>query len=342
MTASPLRIGIIGAGWFASRRHCPDVQENPEAELTALCRRDEKKLQKMADHFGVTSCFTDYHEMLTSGLIDGVIVCSPHSLHYEHGKAALESGLHVMIEKPVTLDAQQGRELFGLAREKDLALVVAQNPPYWSHCRLLREEFQAGSLGEVEAAELHWLGNAEAVFGAVPMPDSLPGVVPPTLFRKDPQLNGGGWFVDGGSHLICELIWCTGLKVAEVAAQMDDAEWDLQGSLSLKLENGALGTITWNARSGIFDKRVHSLYFGSKGSAIFRGVPFNVTLEKHKQEAVTRSEDELPPASSPLQNWLDSILGRSQPELSEGDATHIVEVLTAAYQSAREGRTVRI
>ena len=43
----PLRLGVIGAGWFASRRHCPDVADHPEAELVALCRRDEEQLAQM-------------------------------------------------------------------------------------------------------------------------------------------------------------------------------------------------------------------------------------------------------------------------------------------------------
>jgi predicted dehydrogenase len=53
----PLRLGVIGAGWFASRRHCPDVVDHPEVELAALCRRDEKQLAQMARAFDVADTY---------------------------------------------------------------------------------------------------------------------------------------------------------------------------------------------------------------------------------------------------------------------------------------------
>jgi len=70
-----------------------------------------------------------------------------------------------------------------LAAEKGLALVVAQNPPYWSHCRYLRDKIQQGALGEIEGAAIHWVGNARGVLGLEPLPDDMPGVVKPTLHK---------------------------------------------------------------------------------------------------------------------------------------------------------------
>ena len=55
--ATSVRIGVIGAGWFASRRHCPDIAAHRDAELTALCRRNPEKLQQMADAFSVADTF---------------------------------------------------------------------------------------------------------------------------------------------------------------------------------------------------------------------------------------------------------------------------------------------
>ena len=237
----PLRLGVIGAGWFASRRHCPDVADHPEAELVALCRRDEKQLTQMARAFAVTDTYTDYAELIGSGTVDGVIICSPHHLHFEHARAALDAGLHVLLEKPITVDPEEGRRLVALAGKTGRALVVAQNPPYWSHCRYLRDRLRRGDLGEIEGVSINWVGNALGVLGLEPLPDSLPGVVKPTLFRGDAAQNGGGFLVDGGSHLLCELLWCTGLRVAEVSAHMDNPDWDLRVALALTLENGALG-----------------------------------------------------------------------------------------------------
>lgn len=337
----PLRLGVIGAGWFASRRHCPDVAEHPEAELVALCRRDEEQLAQMARAFAVTDTYTDYAELIGSGTVDGVIICSPHHLHFEHARAALDAGLHVLLEKPITVDPEEGRRLVALAGKTGRALVVAQNPPYWSHCRYLRDRLRRGDLGEIEGVSINWVGNALGVLGLEPLPDSLPGVVKPTLFRGDAAQNGGGFLVDGGSHLLCELLWCTGLRVAEVSAHMDNPDWDLRVALALTLENGALATLSNTADSAVRDKRHHSLYYGSSGTAVTRGFPFEVTVDAAGQSERV-DEAELPPPPTPVDNLVDCAQGRGLPELDGETAVHIVEILDAAYRAARSGHKVKL
>ena len=339
---SPIRIGIIGAGWFASRRHCPDILEHPEAALTALCRRNPEQLQQMADHFQVDACFTDYRELVQSEEVDAAVICSPHHLHYEHARAALESNLHVLLEKPITLDPGEGRQLVELAAAKGLALVVGQNPPYWNHCRYLQQQIQQGALGDIEGVHIHWMNDARGILGLRPLPDTLPGVVRPTQFRRDSDQNGGGFFIDGGSHLVCELLWCTGLEVVEVTAQMDNPDWDLSAALTLLLSNGALATITLRADSAIFDKRHHSIYYGSAGTATFRGFPFEIALESQAGAGVRFNEKELPAPPSPVGNLVDCILDRGTPELDNTAAVHIVEIVNAAYEAARSGYKVRL
>jgi predicted dehydrogenase len=339
--ALPLRLGVIGAGWFASRRHCPDVLRHPETALSALCRRDPAELRKMADHFKVEHCFADYRELVHSGLVDAVIVCSPHHLHYEHALAALEQGLHVLLEKPITIAPEEGRRLVELAAARKLALVVAQNPPYWSHCRFLREQFAAGRLGAVESAHVHWVGNAKGVLGLEALPAEMPGVVRPSLFRGDAAQNGGGFLMDGGTHLVSELVWCTGLRVVEVSALMDNPRWDLRASLDLRLGNGALATLSILADSAIAAKRQHSVYYGSGGTAVLRGFPFEVTLEAGA-EVLCRREDELPAPPTPVADLVDCILRQGRPAMPGELAVHVVEIIQAAYDSARTAQAVKI
>ena len=149
-THNPLRLGVIGAGSFASRRHCPDIVAHDDATLTALCRRSRPELERMGQAFGVNALFTDYGDLLASGQVDGVVICSPHDLHYEHTRAALEADLPVLLEKPLTIDPGQGRELVKLADARDLVLLVAQNPPYWSHCHRLQQIIVGDLIGSGE------------------------------------------------------------------------------------------------------------------------------------------------------------------------------------------------
>ena len=161
-------------------------------------------------------------------------------------------------------------------------------------------------------------------------------------FRRDPSLNGGGYFVDGGSHLICELLWSTGLKAVEATAIMDDAEWDLRCALSLRLDNGALANISATANSAIFTKRQRSHYFGSKATLSFHGFPFDVFFQLDGEESSHVPDDKLPPAPNPVGNWIDCIKSGIGPELDGETAVHIVEILEACYKSARDGARVSI
>lgn len=336
-----LKLGVIGAGSFTSRRHIPTIVESPDAQLVALCRRNEEALHKLADHFNCPNTFTDYRQMLDEVEIDAVLVTTPHALHYEHARAALKKGLHVMIEKPMTLKADEARELAGMAKDRGLVIVVALNPPFWSHITYLRQAIRSGVLGEIEGVSINWVGNAEHVFGLTPMPDSMPGVVPPTLFRADPKLGGGGHFVDSGSHLVSELLWTTGLKACEVCALMDDSEFDMRANVNLTMENGAVCTISNIGNSGI-SRRIHNTYFGSKASLFIDGTPFKVTLCRPDEDPVVVPAEEMPETPQPVDDLIDAILGRAETRCSADDGIQVVEVIEAAYTSARTGRKVTL
>jgi len=195
-----IRIGVIGAGAFASRRHLPSLVESSDAEIVALCRRNQEMLVKMADHFNVERTFTDYCAMLDNVEMDGVLVASPHALHYEHAKTAMERNLHVLIEKPMTVRSDEARDLIVLAEAKKRVLLIALNPPYWAHGLFLQKAIQDGEIGEIEAININWVGDVREVYGKIPFPENLPGVVPPTTFRADPKMAGGGHLLDGGSQ----------------------------------------------------------------------------------------------------------------------------------------------
>ena len=336
-----IRLGVIGAGSFASRRHIPTIVESPDAQLVALCRRNEEELRKMADHFGCQNTFADYKQMLDTVEMDGVLVTTPHALHYEHARAALEVGLHVMIEKPMAIRADEAQELANIAKDKGLVIVVALNPPFWSHTTYLQEAIRSGVLGEIEGVHINWIGNAEHVFGLVPMPESMPGVTPPTLFRADPKLGGGGHFIDSGSHLVSELLWATGLRVREVCALMDDAEFDMRTNMSLTLENGAVCTIS-NVGDSKIARRIHNTYFGSKATLFVDGMPFKITIHEPDEEPVVVSDADMPETPQPVDNFIHTILGRTEPLCSADDGLEVVAVIEAAYMSARTGKKVTL
>jgi predicted dehydrogenase len=336
-----LRWGVIGAGWFASRRHIPDIQEHPEARLAALCRRDPEALARLVERFEPEDTYTDWQEMLERCPLDVVVIATPHNLHYEPARAALERGIHVLVEKPLAVEPRQAWELCSLARERGLVLGVALNPPFWPHCHYIRAAIREGRIGTFELASLVWTGNVAHVFGEAPPPANLPGVVPPTMYRSDPERCGGGFLIDSGSHLVSEVLWTTGLRVRSVACLMDSTPSDRSDGLALTLDNGAIATLTVTGSSQFKSRRLLNAYHGSEGSLRVEGPEFRTTLDIGGEAEAFHAGD-APPVPGPVANMVDAVRGRAE-LLSPGEhGTHVVEVISAAYRSAAEKRTISI
>ena len=345
MTDSPLRMAVIGAGSFVTRRHLPVMVDHPEMEVVALCRRDQDSLRQVAEHFNVDRTYTDYEEMLARETLDAVLIATPHGLHYPHTRAALEKGLHVCLEKPMAVWGAEARELQRMADEGDLVLQVALNAPFWAHCHRMRERMNSEAFGELESAHLHWCVSsvsAKTDFGRKPMPTNLPGVVPPSEFRSDPQLSGGGNLLDGGSHLISGLLWTTGHSVTSASAQMDAVPLDKRASVVLEMNNGALVVVSFIADSASSRKRVREAYFGSGALLEADGQPFELRWETEDGEVSEENEDDWAPVPQPVENFLNVIRGRAE-NLSPADhGAEVVEVMEAIYRSAKEGKVIRI
>ncbi len=341
-TQDKIRLGVIGAGWFASRRHLPDAQRHGQIEITALCRRDPEPRAKMAVHFGVpdSGCYSDWQEMIANAKLDAVLIATPNDLHFEQTRAALEANLHVLVEKPMTIKSADAYALVALAKEKDRHLAVALNPPYWAHCHRIRRALSKPEMGELESASMYWSGSAEYVFGKSPAPENLPGVVPPTMYRADPVQNGGGYFIDGGSHLVSQILYCTGKKAVSVSAMMDTTPSDMRASLLIGLENEAIATINSVGDSKFADRRVRNIFGAANGTITVEGFGFDTTIRIIGQEQVKFQEDGLPPIGTPIGNLADAILGKAALFSTAEHGAEVVAVVEAAYESARTGKTV--
>ena len=114
-----VRIGVIGAGWWATENHIPHLAERDEVELTSVCKLEEDQLSFVKNKFNFKHASTDFKEMLDLSYLDGVVISSPHHAHYENAKAALEKNCHVMIEKPMTTVSREAETLLQLAKKKE-------------------------------------------------------------------------------------------------------------------------------------------------------------------------------------------------------------------------------
>ncbi len=342
--SAPVRLGVIGAGWFVSRRHLPDVQNCDELALSAICRRDPEQRARVAEHFGVdpSHAYGEWREMLECEALDAVLIATPNALHFEHAKAALERGLHVLLEKPMTTRSDQAHELVELAASKGLKLGVALNPPFWAHCHRIHRALVEAQIGTLETVSLFWSGSADYLFGKGSRPENMPGLVEPTAYRADPVLNGGGYFADGGPHLVSEMIWTTGLRVRRVTALMDELPCDMRATLNVEFENGAVGSLIAIGDSRFPNRRVRHTFGCSNGTITVTGFDFDTCIHIAGQEQHHFKEADLMPIATPVGNFAAAIAGRAKLFSPGEHGAHVVEVVEAAYLSAETGRAVTL
>lgn len=147
-------IGISNMGYDHVKMLCAGKVRR--AELTAVCDTKTERLDLVHQEYGPKiACFTDYHEMFQSGLIDAVVIATPHYFHPIIAKEAFEAGIHVLCEKPAGVFTQNVREMNEAAAKSGLKFGIMFNKRTSPMYQKAREMIQNGELGELK--RLVWI-----------------------------------------------------------------------------------------------------------------------------------------------------------------------------------------
>jgi len=161
-----LRVGIIGAGGIAQSQHIPGYQKLPSVEVAVLCDTNRDTLKAAAEKFGVKQTYTDFKRMLKSEDLDAVSVCTPNAYHAEPTIAVLEAGVHVIVEKPIAVNAKEGARMTAAARKAKRLLMVAFNQRWSPGAQYLKRAVESGALGDIYYGEAVYMRRAGIPVGA--------------------------------------------------------------------------------------------------------------------------------------------------------------------------------
>lgn len=348
-----VRLGFIGAGWWATANHIPVLAQRDDVELTAVCRLGARELQRVQETFGFQFA-TESAADLVAQPLDAVVVTSPHTLHFEHARLALERGLHVMCDKPLCTKAEHARELVRLAKQHNLHLLVPYGWHYKSFVQTAKEWLDQGAVGLVQYALCHMAspirdllqgkrflteGNSGQAGGVMFEPESTTWA--------DPKVAGGGYGHAQLSHSTGLLAWLTGLMPESVYALMSgpEAAVDLYDALSVRFVGGAIATVSGAGTvppGGMSSYQVDLRIFGNEGMLLLDLERARVELRRHDGEV--RSVPLAPEAgayecSQPPHNFIDLIVGKTKVNFAPGEAAmRSVLLLDAAYRSAQSGQ----
>ncbi len=348
MTDRKLRLGVIGAGSWALASHLPNLaRRRDEVEFTAVCRHGQELLAKVAEEYEFAIASEDYHDVVDAG-IDICVVSSPSALHYEHARAALEAGAHVLVEKPVTIDPGQAWELVEIAGSHDRQLLCSFGWNYLPMLRSAHELMHRVGIGEVEQLNISMSSVTRELLsnrGAYPDADALFAPEPGTW--TDPALSGGGYGQAQLTHALGLALWLTGLRGMEAFAFMStalDAPVELYDACSVRYATGAIGTIAGGAAHEGYDGNKHQLDIRAIGSEghflcdlqreivwIYRAGGEDIRLDVNPGDALYNCD-------GPPNALVDLARGRPVENCSPGElGARTVELLDAIYRSARAG-----
>jgi predicted dehydrogenase len=353
-----MRAGVIGAGFISVRSHVPGYRSVPGVEVVAICDVNEQRAQQTAKDLQIPHYYTDYREMLKESL-DLVSVCSPNALHAQMTIDALQSGAHVLCEKPMALTFADALAMIGTSQRMNKSLTVGFHNRYRPDMMAMHETIQSGKLGEIYHAKASLLRRS-----------GIPGY---GSWFTNKDLAGGGAMMDIGCHILDLALWLLGHpKPVSVAGatyakfgplgkglgtwgsdhypkgarcDVDDlatafvrfeggltlaveASWALHGTDGQRIQVfGTTGGVEFNDK--LFGKEAPVRYFGEDNDALTEAP---VALPEVTGNAYVRE----------INDWISRIRAGQSPMITAEQAARVVQIVEGLYQSAERGQEIRL
>lgn len=336
MTDGELRIAVIGTGAIAQIVHLPILADLPGARVAAVCDRDYAKAKAIAARTEVRKVYQSDDEVFAADDVDAVIICSPSHLHERQAVAALEAGKHVLVERPLALDAKGAEAAVKAAERAGKVLMVAFNNRYRPDALGVKAFATNGELGDIFSIKGAWYNRK---------------VRPKRLtWRHRKETAGGGAFMDLGVQVLDLCLWMVDYpQVDRVYAHLhpgENMEVEDAASVLLRLANG--GTVTVEVTWSLFGERDrHAVrVLGTAGSASLQPLKVHKEVEhamldvtpqipQGRENAYTASYRE------ELRQFVSAATGGMlQPPPKE--QIQLMRIVSAIYESADKGKEIRL
>ena len=189
-----VRIGIIGCGGIANGKHMPSLAKVKNAKMVAFCDIIEERALKAREKYGTPDCavYTDYKKLLEDETIDVVHVLTPNRSHSFITVDALEAGKHVMCEKPMAINSAEAQLMLDAAKRTGKKLSIGYQSRHRADSLYLKQEIEAGTLGDIYYAEAHAIRRR---------------AVPTWGVFLNEYEQGGGPLIDIGTHALDLTLW---------------------------------------------------------------------------------------------------------------------------------------
>jgi predicted dehydrogenase len=260
-------VAVIGTG-FGQKVHIPAFQAHHQTKIVAIYHRDINKAKTIAATHNIPYTGDNLTEILALPIVEAVSISTPPFLHYEMAKQVLQAGKHLLLEKPITLNVTEGKELYQLAKDKNVIATVDfefRFVPEWQFfAQLLAENY----VGNIRLIKIDWLGSSRADKSR-----------PWNWYSS--QEKGGGALGSLGSHTFDYIHWLFGEvsklsaylttaipeRINPITGELQSVDTDDTCLLSLELVNGTPCQVSISAV--VHAEKTHWIeVYGDKGTLV--------------------------------------------------------------------------
>jgi UDP-N-acetyl-2-amino-2-deoxyglucuronate dehydrogenase len=342
ITDRKIRIGLVGCGRISSCHFESITAHADDLELVAICDNDERQLRMLGSGIQCRS-YLHMEEMLQKEDLDLVVLCTPSGLHPSQAISAAEAGVNVMTEKPMATKWADGLRMVTSCDEAGVRLFVIKQNRRNATLQLLKRAVQERRFGRIFMVNINVLWTRPQEYY-----DSA-------NWRGTWELDGGA-LMNQASHYVDLVDWLIG-PVDSVQAMTEtiarDIEVEDSGVLNIRWCSGALGSMCVTMLTYPKNYEGSITIIGEKGTVKIGGIAVNHIEHWEFEEQKDYDKEVLNSSFEPdsvygsghtayYKNVIDVLRGRSEPATDGRDGLKSLEVLIAAYLSAKDGRTVSL
>jgi predicted dehydrogenase len=321
-----VRWGLIGCGDIAQKRVAPALVETQHSELVAVSRANTDLLDEFGDKFNVLHRFADWNELVRCKDIDAVYVATPVNLHAEQTMTALESGKHVLCEKPMALNVADCDRMISAAKVHGGKLGIAYYRHFYPVVRRMKEVINSGEIGKPVIARVtafEWFDPAPSNSRA---------------WLLKPEISGGGPMFDFGCHriqLLLHLFGSTRQVTGVTSTALFNRLVEDTAAATFEFEQGTIATLT--VSHAVMEPRDSFTVFGSEGS-------MNVEVLNEGNLIITTRDSLRSELHAPAQNihqpliedFVQAVLDNRQPQVTGEMGKAVAEVEDKIYSVVDE------
>ncbi|UFT98937.1 Gfo/Idh/MocA family oxidoreductase [Radiobacillus kanasensis] len=337
-----LKVGVVGCGSIANHRHLPEYQNNPDAEIIAVCDKVEDRAKATAERFGAGKYYTDYHELLQNEEIDIVSVCTPNYLHAPVSIAALQAGKHVLCEKPMATSEKEANEMIAAAEKSGKKLMIGHNQRFVPSHQKAKELIASGELGRIYSFRTTF-GHGGPEGWSADGKNSW-------FFKKEEAFIGA--LGDLGVHKADLIRYILGEEVKEVAALVEgnakeNSTVDDNAVALLRTESGIIGTLTasW---AYVSSEDNSTIIYGEKGIIRLEEDPVFSMVIQYKDGSTVNYQlgqiqtNESQSNSGVIDHFVESVKEDKTPLITGDEGWKSLQVIIAALEANETKKNVQL